>query len=76
MAVDQIKRLYESMPAALDKARKRFGRPLTLAEKILVADMPVVPLWYSNTTGGYSEKVTNVKFDVFGVPVYTDITRK
>jgi oligopeptide transport system substrate-binding protein len=46
------------------------------AEKLLVADMPVVPLWYSNTTGGYSEKVTNVKFDVFGVPVYTDITRK
>jgi len=37
MAVDQIKRLYESMPAKLDQARKRFGRPLTLAEKILVA---------------------------------------
>ena len=31
MAVDQIKRLYESMPAMLDKARKRFGRALTLA---------------------------------------------
>jgi len=46
------------------------------AEKILVTDMPVVPLWYSNVTGGYSEKVTNVKFDVFGVPIYTDITRK
>ena len=37
MAVDQIKRLYESMPAKLDRARKRFGRPLTLAEKILVS---------------------------------------
>ncbi|HEV2056211.1 MAG TPA: aconitate hydratase [Methylomirabilota bacterium] len=37
MAVDQIKRLYASMPATLDKARKRFGRALTLAEKILVA---------------------------------------
>src|SRR5881296_397138 len=37
MAVDQIKRLYESMPAKLDRARKRFGRALTLAEKILVA---------------------------------------
>jgi aconitate hydratase len=37
MAVDQIKRLYESMPATLDKARRRFGRALTLAEKILVA---------------------------------------
>jgi len=46
------------------------------AEKILVADMPSIPLWYSNTTGGYSEKVSNVKFDVFGVPIYTNITKK
>src|SRR5882724_7936670 len=37
MAVDQIKRLYESMPARLASARSRFGRALTLAEKILVA---------------------------------------
>ena len=37
MAVDQIRRLYESMAAKLDQARKRFGRPLTLAEKILVS---------------------------------------
>ena len=37
MAADQIKRLYESMPAKLDRARQRFGRALTLAEKILVA---------------------------------------
>ena len=26
MAADQIKRLYESMPSKLDRARKRFGR--------------------------------------------------
>jgi aconitate hydratase len=37
MAVDQVKRLYESMPAKLDAARRRFGRPLTMAEKILVS---------------------------------------
>jgi aconitate hydratase len=37
MAVDQIKRLYESLPGRLERARKRFGRGLTLAEKILVA---------------------------------------
>ncbi|MGH7536879.1 MAG: aconitase family protein, partial [Gemmatimonadales bacterium] len=37
MAVDQIKRLYESMPAKLDAARRRFRRALTLSEKILVA---------------------------------------
>jgi len=45
------------------------------AQKILVADMPSIPTWNSNTTGGYSEKVKNVKFDVFGVPVYTEITK-
>jgi ABC-type oligopeptide transport system substrate-binding subunit len=45
-------------------------------EKLLVTDMPVIPLWYANTTGGYSENVSNVKFDVFGVPIFTDITRK
>jgi len=32
-----IRALYESMPQRLAKARKKFGRPLTLAEKILVA---------------------------------------
>jgi len=37
MAVDQITRSYESMAAKLAQARKRFGRPLTLAEKILVS---------------------------------------
>ncbi|HYB41849.1 MAG TPA: aconitate hydratase [Candidatus Methylomirabilis sp.] len=37
MAVDQIARLYESMPAKLSQARQRFGRALTLAEKILVS---------------------------------------
>src|SRR6266403_2991322 len=37
MAVDQIRRLYESMPARLANARRRFGHALTLAEKILVA---------------------------------------
>src|SRR6266542_1726536 len=36
MAADQIRRLYESMPVKLDSARRRFGRALTLSEKILV----------------------------------------
>jgi aconitate hydratase len=37
MAADQIRRLYESMPASLDRARRRFKRALTLTEKILVS---------------------------------------
>ncbi len=31
-----IRELYESMPERVAKARRKFGRPLTLAEKILV----------------------------------------
>ncbi|MCI0530050.1 MAG: aconitate hydratase [Nitrospira sp.] len=37
MSLDLIKKLYVSMPEKLAKARKKFGRPLTLTEKILVA---------------------------------------
>src|SRR6266702_4762842 len=33
----QIRSLYASMPDRLTRARKSFGRPLTLSEKILVA---------------------------------------
>ena len=46
------------------------------AEGMLVTDMPAIPLWYSNATGGYSKNVANVKFDVFSVPIFTDITKK
>jgi aconitate hydratase len=37
MSLEIINKLYQSMPAVVEKARKKFGRPLTLAEKILVA---------------------------------------
>ena len=37
MSAAQVKSLYASMPENLAKARRKFGRPLTLSEKILVA---------------------------------------
>ena len=37
MSVDMVKKLYASMGPTVEKARKQFGRPLTLAEKILVS---------------------------------------
>jgi aconitate hydratase len=37
MSVAMVKDLYAKMPGIVEKARKKFGRPLTLAEKILVA---------------------------------------
>jgi aconitate hydratase len=37
MSAEQIRALYAAMPDRLAHARRTFGRPLTLAEKILVA---------------------------------------
>jgi aconitate hydratase A / 2-methylisocitrate dehydratase len=37
MSVESIKKLYASMPEKLGLARKKFGRALTLTEKILVS---------------------------------------
>ena len=40
--VELIQRLYSKMPAAHERARKAFGRPLTLTEKILTAHLKEV----------------------------------
>ena len=37
MSAQQIRSLFASMPDRLAKARRKFGRPLTLTDKILVA---------------------------------------
>ena len=37
MSIELVKTLYAKMPAAVEAARKQFGRGLTLAEKILVS---------------------------------------
>ena len=37
MSLELVKKLYSAMPTVVEKARKKFGRPLTLAEKILVS---------------------------------------
>ncbi|MET9923735.1 MULTISPECIES: ABC transporter substrate-binding protein [unclassified Streptomyces] len=44
------------------------------AEKVLVEQMPSIPLWYQNGSAGYSERVDNVELNPFSVPVYTEIT--
>lgn len=42
---DMIKGLYEALPAKVDEARKKLGRPLTLSEKILFSHLhPDSPL--------------------------------
>ncbi|MER7149632.1 peptide ABC transporter substrate-binding protein [Streptomyces lydicus] len=43
------------------------------AERILAQQMPSIPLWYQNGSGGYSERISNVSLNAFGVPVYNQI---
>ena len=45
-------------------------------QEILLQDLPAIPLWYANVTGGYSENVDNVAFSWKQVPVYYNITKK
>ena len=46
------------------------------AQTMLFEDLPAIPLWYSNVTGGYSEAVDNVAFNWKSQPVFTDITKQ
>ena len=46
--IEMIKKVYENMPARVDKAREIVGRPLTLSEKILYAH-----LWDGNPSTAY-----------------------
>jgi aconitate hydratase len=39
MSIELAKKCYQSMPAALEKARKKLGRGLTLSEKILLSHL-------------------------------------
>lgn len=45
------------------------------AQEILFEDLPAIPLWYSNVTGGHSENVDNVVFTWKSQPNYTNITK-
>ncbi|MFK0401689.1 ABC transporter substrate-binding protein [Microbacterium sp. NPDC090225] len=47
----------------------------TKAQEVLFQDLPAIPLWYSNVTGGFSENVDNVTFGWNSVPLYYEITK-
>ncbi|MFF4949428.1 peptide ABC transporter substrate-binding protein [Streptomyces chattanoogensis] len=46
------------------------------AEKILAQQMPAIPLWYQNGSGGYSDRITDVSLNPFSAPVYNEIKVK
>lgn len=45
------------------------------AQELLLRDLPAIPLWYSNVTGGYSAAVDHVTFGWNSVPLYEQITK-
>ncbi|WP_167041205.1 ABC transporter substrate-binding protein [Salinibacterium sp. ZJ454] len=45
------------------------------AQEVLLKDLPAIPLWYSNVTGGSAETVDNVVFGWNSVPLYHQITK-
>ena len=46
------------------------------AQAVLMQDLPAIPLWYTNSTGGYSERVDNVIFTWKSKPLYYKVTLK
>ncbi|PRQ12272.1 ABC transporter substrate-binding protein [Corynebacterium sp. 13CS0277] len=46
------------------------------SQEILFADLPAVPLWYSNVTGGWADTVDGVVFNWKSTPEYHDIVKK
>lgn len=64
--------LKEGLAAtSIDDANKIFQQ----AQEILFTDLPAIPLWYSNVTGGSSTLVDNVELDWHSVPLYYEITK-
>lgn len=47
----------------LEQANKLYAE----AEKMLAADMPVIPMWYSKSQAGYSRKLSNVQVTPTGI---------
>jgi aconitate hydratase len=55
--IDMIKKVYETLPERVDKAREIVGKPLTLSEKILYAH-----LWDGNATKAFTRGKDYVDF--------------
>ncbi|WP_372593312.1 ABC transporter substrate-binding protein [Actinotalea sp.] len=55
----------------IDAANAEFQK----AQEILFRDLPAIPLWYSNVTGGSADTVENVQFGWNSVPLYYAVTK-
>lgn len=65
-------KLTEAQQASsVEEATKLFSE----AQKILLKDLPAIPMWYSNAAAGHSEAVDNVEFAWNRVPLFYAITK-
>nr|WP_240895029.1 ABC transporter substrate-binding protein [Kineococcus siccus] len=62
--------------AAAETDAEASQKLLQQAQEILFQDLPAIPLWYSNASGGYGEGVADVKFGWNSVPIYDAITKQ
>jgi len=60
-----------SAATSVDAANTIFQK----AQEILFKDLPAIPLWYSNVTGGSATTVTNVVFGWNSQPLYYEISK-
>ncbi|MGV8965891.1 MAG: peptide ABC transporter substrate-binding protein [Cellulomonas sp.] len=60
-----------SSKTSVDEANADFQK----AQEILFKDLPAIPLWYSNVTGGSATTVDNVEFGWNSVPLYYEVTK-
>jgi len=57
---------------SLDEANSLYQQ----AEALLARDFPTAPLWYNKTTGAWSDRVTDVQINAFGVLDFSAIKVK
>ena len=60
-----------SAATSVDKANTIFQK----AQEVLFKDLPAIPLWYSNVTGGSATTVTNVVFGWNSQPLYYQVSK-
>ncbi|QWW19477.1 ABC transporter substrate-binding protein [Schaalia sp. 19OD2882] len=61
--------------AAAAKTPEESQAILDKVQEILFKELPVIPLWYSNSSAGWSHKVDHVVFGWDSVAIYTDVTK-
>lgn len=57
--------------ASIEDATKKYEQ----AQEVLLKDLPVVPLWYSNVNGVWADTVSNVEYGWNSVPLYYAVTK-